>query len=168
MEFSSQEYWSRLPFPITGDLPNPGIEPLSPVSPALAGRFFTTGPPAKPCYSKCEGLNIFSKYCFQVLQYIPRNGIPRLYGDSSFNFLKIWYVLYTKKYYSALTKKEILTLATTWTVRALCKWVKSDRKKQMSYDITYMWGWKKSQAHKDKVEWWLPGTRKWGYWEDVV
>ena len=88
MESSSQEYWRRLPFPITGDLPNPGIEPLSPVSPPLAGRFFTTGPPAKPCYNKYGGLNIFSKYCLQVLQYIPRNGIPRLYGDSSFNFFK--------------------------------------------------------------------------------
>ena len=32
MEFSSQEYWSGLPFPSAGDLPNPGIEPGSPVS----------------------------------------------------------------------------------------------------------------------------------------
>ena len=30
MEFSSQEYWSGLPFPSPGDLPNPGIEPRSP------------------------------------------------------------------------------------------------------------------------------------------
>ena len=45
MEFSRQEYWSRLPFPSPGDLSDPGIEP---VSPALAGRFFTTEPPGKP------------------------------------------------------------------------------------------------------------------------
>ena len=32
MEFSQQEYWSGLPFPPPGDLPNPGIEPMSPVS----------------------------------------------------------------------------------------------------------------------------------------
>ena len=31
MEFSRQEYWSGLPFPSPGDLPNPGIEPRSPV-----------------------------------------------------------------------------------------------------------------------------------------
>ena len=37
-----QKYWPGLPFPAPGDLPNPGIEPVSPVSPALAGRFFTT------------------------------------------------------------------------------------------------------------------------------
>ena len=45
MEFSRQEYWSRLPFPPPGDLPNSGIKP---VSPALAGGFFTTEPPGKP------------------------------------------------------------------------------------------------------------------------
>ena len=40
MGFSRQEYWSGLPCPSPGDLPNLGIEPL--MSPALAGRFFTT------------------------------------------------------------------------------------------------------------------------------
>ncbi|ELR50986.1 hypothetical protein M91_11145, partial [Bos mutus] len=40
--FSRQEYWSGLPFPPPRDLPNPGIEPESFMSPALAGRFFTT------------------------------------------------------------------------------------------------------------------------------
>ena len=39
--FSKQEYCSGLPFPPLGDLPNPGIETVSPVSPALAGGFFT-------------------------------------------------------------------------------------------------------------------------------
>ena len=41
MGFSRQEYWSGLPCPPPGDLPNPGIEPASLMSPALAGRFFT-------------------------------------------------------------------------------------------------------------------------------
>ena len=41
--FSRQEYWSGLPCPPPGDLPDPGIEPESPMSPALAGGFFTTG-----------------------------------------------------------------------------------------------------------------------------
>ena len=40
MEFSRQESWGGLPFPTPGDLPNSGIEPTSPASPALAGRFF--------------------------------------------------------------------------------------------------------------------------------
>ena len=42
MEFSRQEYWSGLPCPPPGDLPIPGIEPSSLMSPALAGGFFTT------------------------------------------------------------------------------------------------------------------------------
>ena len=42
MGFSRQEYWSGWPCPPPGDLPNPGIEPMSLISPALAGRFFTT------------------------------------------------------------------------------------------------------------------------------
>ena len=42
MGFSRQEYWSGLPFPSPGDLPNSGIKPVSLMSPALAGRFFTT------------------------------------------------------------------------------------------------------------------------------
>ena len=42
MGFSRQEYWSGLPFPSPGDLPNPGIKPASP---ALAGGFLTTEPP---------------------------------------------------------------------------------------------------------------------------
>ena len=42
MGFPRQEYWSGLPCPPPGDLPDPGIEPASLTSPALAGRFFTT------------------------------------------------------------------------------------------------------------------------------
>ena len=42
VEFSRQEYWNGLPFPSPGDLPDPGIKPLSLMSPALAGRLFTT------------------------------------------------------------------------------------------------------------------------------
>ena len=45
MEFSRQEYWSGLPFPSPRDLPDPGMEP---VSPALEGRYFTTLSPGKP------------------------------------------------------------------------------------------------------------------------
>ena len=43
MEFSRLEYWSGLPFPSPGNLPDPGIEPASLTSPALASRFFVTG-----------------------------------------------------------------------------------------------------------------------------
>ena len=45
MVFPRQEYWSQLSFPSPGDLPDPGIEPMSP---ALAGEFFTTEISGKP------------------------------------------------------------------------------------------------------------------------
>ena len=50
MEFSRQEYWSGLPFPSAGDLPDPGIELASPVYPELSGGFFTMKPPGKPTF----------------------------------------------------------------------------------------------------------------------
>ena len=51
MAFSRQGYWSRLPFPPPGDLPNPGIKLTSLVPPALAGGFLTTEPSRKPIFS---------------------------------------------------------------------------------------------------------------------
>ena len=45
MGFPRQQYWSELPFPSPGDLPNPRIKPISP---ALAGRFLTTEPTGQP------------------------------------------------------------------------------------------------------------------------
>ena len=48
MGFSSQEYRSGLPFSLPGDLPDPGVDPKSPASPAWPGRFFTTEPSEKP------------------------------------------------------------------------------------------------------------------------
>ena len=49
MRFSRQEYWSGLPCPPPGDLPNPGIEPASLKSPSLAGGFFITSTTWKAC-----------------------------------------------------------------------------------------------------------------------
>ena len=51
MGFSRQEYWSGLPFPPKGDIPDPGIEHTSLVFSALADRFFTTAAPRKPLRS---------------------------------------------------------------------------------------------------------------------
>ena len=47
MGFSRQEYWSGLPCPLPGDLPDSGIKPASLESPALAGGFSTAEPPGK-------------------------------------------------------------------------------------------------------------------------
>ena len=65
MSFSRQEYWSGLSFPTPGDLPNPGIEPASLVSLALAGGFFTTAPPGKQ-----EGCAPAIKYISLEMTYV--------------------------------------------------------------------------------------------------
>ena len=64
MELSRQEYWSGLPFPSSGDLPDPGFEP---VSPALAGRFFTTELRRKP-YTELKGIKMMYKITQQPLE----------------------------------------------------------------------------------------------------
>ena len=48
MGFPRQEYWSGLPFPIPGDLPDPGIKPSSPMSPTLQEDSLPTEPLRKP------------------------------------------------------------------------------------------------------------------------
>ena len=67
MGFSRQEYWSGLSFPAPGDLPNPGIEPTSHASPALAEEIyhFTTVPPAKPhIYDTHTHMFIFDHFIY--------------------------------------------------------------------------------------------------------
>ena len=53
MGFSKQEYWSGLPCPLLGDLPNPGIKPAYPVSPALQVDSLPTETPGKPHKELC-------------------------------------------------------------------------------------------------------------------
>ena len=61
VEFSRQEYWSGLPFPYPGDLPDPGIEPRSLTS-ALAGRFLTTSVTWEALLTKSRVLLIVKIY----------------------------------------------------------------------------------------------------------
>ena len=70
VQFPNQECWSGLPFPTPGDLPDAGIEPLSPESPALAGGYFTTEPSGSQLadipssvFSWCRNALVFPLYC---------------------------------------------------------------------------------------------------------
>ena len=73
--FSRQEYWSVLPCPTPGDLPNPGIEPPSPVFPALAGRCFTIKPHLGSPYISIpkKKINMEKK---KELSYVPPKFLP--------------------------------------------------------------------------------------------
>ena len=57
MGFSRQEYWSGLPFPSPGDLPDPGIKPRSP---ALQEDALTSEPPGKPSHTKARPISMLS------------------------------------------------------------------------------------------------------------
>ena len=68
MEFSRQEYWSGLPFPSPGDLPDPAMEPGSP---ALQADSLASEPPGQPCIFK---MNL--KFCTRKIK-------PQKYIDFS-------------------------------------------------------------------------------------
>ena len=72
MGFSRQEYWSVLPCPHPGDLPGPGIEPVSLMSPELVGGFFNTSTPGKPIYKLpgCAGIYIYTHTHTYIHTYI--------------------------------------------------------------------------------------------------
>ena len=78
MGFPRQEYWSGLPFPSPGNLPHPGIEP---VSPALTGRLITTDPPGKP---------LWLRRCPQIMPQSPLYVWWNQSADSLLHFRNLW------------------------------------------------------------------------------
>ena len=58
MRFSKQEYWNGLPCPPLGDLPNPGIKPMSLKSSVLASKFFNTAAKSlQSCSTLCDPID---------------------------------------------------------------------------------------------------------------
>ena len=53
--------------------------------------------------------------------------------------------IYMMEYYSAIKKNEIMPFAATWMGLEVIILSKPDRERQKSYDITYMWNWKKKR-----------------------
>ena len=74
MGFSRHEYWSGLPWPPLGVLPDPGIKPKSPASPALAGGAFTTSTTTPGVYVVC----LFVTESFSVVQISSKFCLPFL------------------------------------------------------------------------------------------
>ena len=79
---------------------------------------------------------------------------------------KLWY-MYTMEY-SAMRKKEILSLVTAWMdLKDIILNEMSDRERQILYDITYMWNLKKPNLQKKRVEWCLPEAVGYGKREGI-
>ena len=101
--FSRQEYWSGLPCPPPGELPNPGMEPRSPTlqadslpielpgkpsSPALAGRFLNKEPAENPCRCISDVFAGGSEFHILLLHYpdwSPHRFLNALFADLIFS-----------------------------------------------------------------------------------
>ena len=82
MEFFRQAYWSEVPFSSPGNLPDPGIEPISPV---LAGGLFTTVPPKKPLFKPYFSQEIFPGLS-KDMWYFPFHSAPLKVSKFCLNF----------------------------------------------------------------------------------
>ena len=87
MGFSRQKHWNRLPFPSPEDFPNPGIELVSLMSPALAGVFFTTSATweAQMLNSRAKYYNRLCLFLIQIFFFFWRTSIS--------NYIVFWQYL---------------------------------------------------------------------------
>ena len=88
MGFSRQEYWSGLPCPPPGDVPDPGIKPVSLMSPALADRFFTTRA-SRETLSLLFGIHKHMTL-FKVLRQPARKKSAWVYFTNAFKMIWFW------------------------------------------------------------------------------
>ena len=127
LEFFRQEYSSRLPFPSPGDLLGPGIEPASPASPELAGRFFTTEPwrgpwnaslPSSNCHQEGNLRVSFSGDSLQppALLFSPqKRNLESFLGELSFTDL-----VNLRRSVFSINKATVPSVA--WVVSPHCVW----------------------------------------------
>ena len=112
MGFSRQEYCSGLPFPPPGYLPNPGTEPTSLASPALAGSFFTTVPRGKPKYAiptlKSELVEQTSLNILLLEHFEKAEGNKIFKSLISVTFIRLFYILYE------VNKMKLKDLGLSW------------------------------------------------------
>ena len=104
MGFSRQDYWSGLPCPPPGDLPDPGIEPTSPTSPALQVDSLTAEPPGKP--PSCQNTNL--KKSHETWQRtVAREGLNNNTNNNSRHFFIVHHVYYQVLYGFANLKSTV-------------------------------------------------------------
>ena len=132
MEFSRQQYWSRLPFASPEDLPYPGIKHTSP---ALASGFFTAVPPGKPC-SWQEGITFELGLRWCSLSRKERKGESRQGKQCDFMEIR----------YSTGNLVELQIFWCSWSIKCQAEgiWKKTerlDRSWRVLYVINVIGGW---------------------------
>ena len=156
MEFSRPEYWSGLPFPSPGDLPNPRIKPGSPALQADSS-------PSEPLeFLKKLKIEIPYDPALPLLGIYPEKTLIRkdtcapMFIAALFIIIKTWkqtnclltgewikkmWYTYTTEYHSTIKKNELMPFAATWGDLdiIIAREVKSGRGRQISYGIGYMW-----------------------------
>ena len=82
--FSREEYWSGLPCPFPGDPPDPGVKPVSLMSPELAGRFLTTSATDYDynLKNKCRGNGLSFKWRCLLLKLSSTNKVAKIDNDN--------------------------------------------------------------------------------------
>ena len=143
MGCSRQECWSRLPFPTPGDLPDPEIEP---VSPALAGKFFTTSATQgsskkhKRTKKNClvpEAQAIWIHHHRGCLQRRSKNSLQNLCGghsaDGYFGVLAIWLM--------RITFLQSQTIFTPSSIQCNRVCVLEEDPSQPEHGEKSMWAW---------------------------
>ena len=120
--FPRQEYWSELPVSPPEDIPDPGIEPTSPVSPALAGGFFTL-----PILSYClylqqnntaataKSLQSCLTLCDPIDGSPPGSPVPRILQARTLEWVAISFSNASKWKVKVKSLSRIQPLATPWT-----------------------------------------------------
>ena len=155
MGFSRQEYWSGLPFPTPGDLPDPGIKPMSFYVSWIADGFFTIDPPGKP-------IKLLYNPAIPLLGIYPEETIIekdiyiRMFTAALFTVARTWkqprcpladewkrklWCIYTMEYYSAM-KKECIWVSSNEvdeTGAYYTGWSKSESETPIQYINTYIW-----------------------------
>ena len=124
MGFSRREFWSVLPFPPPGDLPNPGVEPESFTSPALAGRFFMSSGTWDALKNSLAVLkNITHTMIIWPIKYMNTSYISIIHNrwkvETALMSTNGWmaelkWFVHTMECYSAMKRNNILIQFTTW------------------------------------------------------
>ena len=130
--FSRQEHWRGLPCPPPWDLPNPGIEPRSLMSPALAGQFFTTSATGEALYMHISSVQSLSRVQLFATPWAAARQASlsivlfvKPYSNSiPFKFLSCIMILETRGLsfsYTALTFEIILANLVPWPIPMICR-----------------------------------------------